>query len=82
MKSVRVCLRRKNIFVNQIFCQNFNQIDIISKYIKKEIEKRTSDFLWSDKKIKVPGYLVQLSIWRGRLGILDMDTDLNPLKYK
>ena len=33
-------LRKKNIF-----CQNYSQIFIVSKYTKKEIEKRTNDFL-------------------------------------
>ena len=37
--------RRKNLNVNQIFYQNYSQIYIISKYIKKETDGRPNDFL-------------------------------------
>ena len=40
------------------------QIYTIPKYIKKQI----------DKRIRPPIHLVQLSIWKGGLGILDIDT--------
>ena len=34
------------------------------------------------KKIKVSRHLVQLFIWRGRLGIFDIITQVNTLKNK
>ena len=34
------------------------------------------------EKIQRPRYLAQLSIWRGGLGILDIDTQLNYIKIK
>ena len=41
---------------------NIGQTYIIPKYIKKDIEKRSNDFLYNGKKIKAPRHLVQLSI--------------------
>ena len=49
---------------------------------RKEIEKRIHDFLWKRQKIHPHRYLIQLSIWKGGLGILDIDTQLNSLKIK
>ena len=40
------------------------------------------DFLWEGKKIRPLRYLVQLPIWKGEWGILDIDTQLNSLKIK
>ena len=70
----------KTIIVNQNFCQIFSQIYIISKYIKKEIEKKTNHFLWNNKKIKVPRHFVPFR--RGRIGSLDGNTQLNSMKIK
>ena len=39
-------------------------------------------FLWEGEKIHPPRHLVQLPIWKGGLGILDIDTQLNFLKVK
>ena len=39
-------------------------------------------FALEQKKIRPPRHLTQLSTWRGRLGILDIDTQLNSLKIK
>ena len=40
------------------------------------------DFLWEGKKIHPPRHLVQLPIWSGGLGVLDIDTQLNALRIK
>ena len=40
------------------------------------------DFLWEGEKIRLPRHLVQLPIWRGGLGVLDIDTQLNTLRIK
>ena len=58
-----------------------SQIYTISKYIKKET-KIIYDFLWNGKKIQPPWHWAQLSIWKGRIGFLDIDTKLNSLKVK
>ena len=50
--------------------------------MKKEIEKRIYNFLWNRKKYNLPDTVDQLSIWRGGLGILDIDTQLNYIKIK
>ena len=79
---VRLSLRGKKIIINQILLSKLwyiSQISTISKYIKKEIE-RIYDFLWNEIKIRPPKQLAQPSIWRGGLGILDIDTQLNCLK--
>ena len=36
--------------------------------------ERIYDFLWNGKKTRPPRNLAQFSIWRGRLGILDIDS--------
>ena len=41
-----------------------------------------NDFLWEGKKIRTPRHLVELPIWKGGLGTLDIDTQLNSLKIK
>ena len=40
------------------------------------------DFLWEGRKIHPPRHLVQLPIWSGGLGVLDIDTQLNALRIK
>ena len=52
------------------------------KYVFKQIEKMIHDFLWEEKKIRPPRHLVQLLIWRGGLGVLDIDTQLNAFRIK
>ena len=57
------------------------QIYTIPKYIEKEIE-RIYDFLWNGKIIRPPRHVAYLSISRGGLGILFIDTQSNSLKAK
>ena len=45
-------------------------LSIQNRYLKNEREKK----LENDKKIKASRHLVQLSIWRGELEILNMNT--------
>ena len=56
-------------------------MNIFTKNIKKN-KKRIYDFLWTDKKIIHKRHLAQLSIWKGGLDILDIDTEINFLKAK
>ena len=82
---VRLSLRGRKIITNQILLSKLwyiVQIYTITKYIKKEIEKIIYDFLWEGKRIRSPRYLAQLPIWKGGLGISDIDTQLNSLKIK
>ena len=75
-------LRGKNIILNQILLSKLwyiGQIYVIPNYIEKKIE-RTHDLSLKRKKIRPLGHLAQLSIWRGGVGILDIDTQLNSLK--
>ena len=58
------------------------QVYTILKFIKKKTEKRLYKFLWKYKKMRPPRNLVQLSILKGGLGILDIDIQLNSLKTK
>ena len=78
-------LRGKKIIVNQVLlCKMWYivQVCIIPKYIKNEIE-RIYDFLWNRKKKMQPSrHLAQLSIWKGGIGILDIDIQLNFLRIK
>ena len=46
------------------------------------MKKRLYDFLWEGKKSLPPRQLIQLPIWKGGLGILDIDNQLNSLKIK
>ena len=49
---------------------------------KKETEKTIYNyFLWNYKKMRLPRHLVQLSIWKSRLGILDI-LDIKTYKNK
>ena len=50
--------------------------------IKKKIEWKIYDFIWEEKTICHPRQLAQLPIWKGGLGILEIDTQLNSLKVK
>ena len=82
---VTLSLRGRKLIIDQILlsklwyiCQTY----IIPKYIKKEIEKRIYEFLWEGKKIHPHRHLLQLPIWKGGLGILNIDTQLNSLKVK
>ena len=82
---MRLSLRGKKLIVNQILLSKhwcIGQIYTIPKYIKKEIEKSICDFLCEGKKIRPPRYLAQVPIWKGGLGILNIDTHLSPLKIK
>ena len=70
----------KKRIINQILLSKLWyiwQIYTIPKYIKKEIQKRIYNFLWDGKNIRPPRHLAQLPIWKGRLGILDIDTQLD-----
>ena len=40
------------------------------------------NFLWDGENICPPRHLAQLPIWKGRLGILDIDTQLDSMKIK
>ena len=78
-------MRGRKLIINQILLSKLwyiGQIYTIPKYIKKEIEKRMYEFLWEGKKIHPPRHLLQLPIWKGWLGILNLDTQLNSLKVK
>ena len=82
---VRLSLRGKKLIINQVLISKFwyiGQIYAVPKYTKKQIEKMICDFWWEGKKICLPRHLVQLPIWNGELGILDIDTQLNALKIK
>ena len=82
---VRLSLRGRKLIINQILLSklwHICQIYIIPKYFKKEIEKRIYEFLWEGKKIHPHRHLLQLPIWKGGLGILNIDTQLNSLKVK
>ena len=77
-------LRNKNIIVIQILLSKLwyiGQIYTIPKYIKKEIG-RTYDFFWKGKNMAPQAPGSTLSIWKGGLGILDIDTQLNSIKIK
>ena len=82
---VRLSLRGKKLITNKILLSKLwyiGQIYAVPKYIKKRIEKMIYDFLWERKKIRPPRHLVQLLIWKGGLGVLDIDTQLNAPKIK
>ena len=66
---VRLSLRGRKLIINQILLSKLWYIDQIyttPKYVKKEIEKRISEFLWEGKKIHPHKHLFQLSF--GRVG--------------
>ena len=53
-----------------------------SKINQKVNYKKHIQFLLELQKLRPPRHLIQLSIWKGGLGILDIDTQLNSLKTK
>ena len=82
---VKLSLRGKRLINNQILLSKLwyiGQLFTIPKNIKKQIETMIYDFLWEKKKILLPRHLTQFPIWKGGLGILDIDTQLNALKIK
>ena len=83
---VRLSLRGRKLVINLILLSKLlyiGQIHTVPRYIKKQIEKMIYNFLWEGKKIRPPRHLVQLPIWKGGLGFLDIDdTQLNSLKVK
>ena len=82
---VRLSLKDRRIIINQVLLSKLwyiGQIYTIPKNVKKQIEKRIYDFLLEEKKIRPPRHLIQLPIWKGGLGILEIDTQLNSLKIK
>ena len=82
---VRLSLRGRRTIINQILFSKLwyiGQIYTIPKCSKKKIEKRMYDFLWEGKQIRPHRHLTQLPTWKGGLGILDIDTQLNSLKIK
>ena len=82
---LRLSLRGRRLIINQILLSKLSsiaQIYTIPKYIKKESEKRLYDILREAKKIHPRRHLIQLPIWKGEVGILDIDTQLNSLKIK
>lgn len=82
---LRLSLRGRRLIINQILLSklwSIAQIYTIPKYIKKESEKRLYDILREAKKIHPRRHLIQLPIWKGEVGILDIDTQLNSLKIK
>ena len=77
---VRLFLRGRKLIINQILLSKLwyiGQIYKTPKYIK-----RISEFLWEGKKIHPHRHLLQLRIWKGGLGILDVDNQLYSLKIK
>ena len=53
-----------------------------SEINQKEIEKKHIKFPLELQKMRPPRHQVQLSPWKGRIAILDIDTQLNSLKTK
>ena len=53
-----------------------------SKIYMKENWKKNIQFPLEHSKLRPPKYLTQLSIWKGGLVILDIDSQLNSLKIK
>ena len=54
----------------------------ILKEIKKETEKKKKKFPLELQKMRLPRHLIHFSTWKGRIGILDIDIQLNSLKTK
>ena len=68
-----ILLGREKIIVNQT---------ILKWLYRKENCKGSIEFPLVFKKVRPPWHLVQISILKGGLGILDIDTQLNSLKTK
>ena len=84
LNRVRLSLRNKKIIINQIVVSKLwyiSQIYTIPKY-QKGNWKKNIQFSLERKKIQSPRHLAQLSIWRGILGVLDIETQLNYIKTK
>ena len=81
---VRLSLRGNMIIVNQIiFSTVIHRPHLYyPKIYHKGNWKNNIKFPLEQKKIKPPKHLAQLSIWRDRLGILDIYTQLNYIKIK
>ena len=65
---IKTMVHRSNIHNSKI-----NQKENWKKHIKLPLELQ---------KMRPPRYLIELSTWKGGLGILDIDTQLNSLKTK
>ena len=53
-----------------------------SKRNQKGNWKKNKKFPLELQKMRLPRHLIQLSTWKGRIGILDIDIQLNSLKTK
>ena len=76
---------REKINVNQILSSNLwymGQISTIIKNIKEKTKKEHTNYSVTTKKKRPLRLLVQVSIWNGELGILDIDAQLNSFKTK
>ena len=58
------------------------QISTIIKNIKEKIKKEDTNSSVTTKKKRSLRLLVEVSIWKGELGILDIDAQLNSFKTK
>lgn len=77
-------LKRKKTSVTKSLYHNYCiQVKYtIPKYTKKETEKGICNFLRNNKKVRLPWHVAQLHIWKGGIGTLDTDTQLNSTKIK
>ena len=81
---VQISLRWKKIIVNKTLLSKFwyiVQIYTISKLSKKKLKKQYK-ISSGTKKTWPPRHLVQLSIWKCGLGVLDIVTQLNSLELR
>ena len=78
---VRFSLRGKKIILNnQTLFSKFwsvGQTFIKAKIYKKGYWKKNMQFPLEQEKTQTPRHLIKLSIWRGGLGIFDIETQLN-----
>ena len=83
---VRFSLWGKKIIVNLILFPKLWHIHrpnlCYSKIYQKGNWKRNIQFPLKQEKVQLPNHLAQLSIWRGVLRILDIDTQFNFIKIK
>ena len=81
---VRLSLRGKNNHVLNPFIKTMVYRSNIhySKINQKGNWKKHIKFPLELQKMRLPRHLVQLSTWKGGLGILDIDTQLNSLETK
>ena len=76
---------REKINVNQILSSKLwymGPISTIIKNIKEKIKKEDTNSSVTTKKKRPLRLLVEVSIWKGELGILDIDAQLNSFKTK